>query len=61
LRLLTRPPLRPFSRLARCLASLRTNPPSLPRGQANSTGEQALGCVLAVGDIAAFRFCALLC
>ncbi len=29
LRLLTKPPLRPFSRLARCWASLRTSPPSL--------------------------------
>jgi hypothetical protein len=34
LRLLTRPPLRPFSRLARCLASLRTNPPSRPSATA---------------------------
>jgi hypothetical protein len=30
LRLLTKPPLRPFSRFARCLASLRTSPPNLP-------------------------------
>src|SRR5215831_16410703 len=34
LRLLTRPPLRPFSRLARRLASLRTRPPSLPSATA---------------------------
>jgi hypothetical protein len=34
LRLLTKPPLRPFSRLARCLASLRTSPPNLPRATA---------------------------
>ena len=31
LRLLTRPPLLPFSRLARLLASLRTKPPNLPK------------------------------
>ena len=34
LRLLTRPPLRPFMRLARRLASLRTRPPSLPSATA---------------------------
>jgi hypothetical protein len=34
LRLLTRPPLRPFARLARCLASLRTDPPSRPSATA---------------------------
>ena len=34
LRLLTRPPLRPLARLARRLASLRTNPPSLPSATA---------------------------
>ena len=34
LRLLTKPPLRPFSRLARCLASLRTEPPSRPSATA---------------------------
>jgi hypothetical protein len=33
-RLLTRPPLRPFSRLARRLASLRARPPSRPRATA---------------------------
>jgi hypothetical protein len=33
-RRVTRPPLRPFSRLARRLASLRTKPPSLPSGTA---------------------------
>jgi hypothetical protein len=34
LRLLTTPPLRPFSRLATRLASLRTSPPNLPRATA---------------------------
>ena len=34
LRLFTRPPLRPFARLARRLASLRTNPPSRPSATA---------------------------
>jgi hypothetical protein len=34
LRLFTRPPLRPFSLLARCLASLPTSPPSLPNATA---------------------------
>ena len=34
LRLLTRPPLRPFSRLARRLTSLRTSPPNLPKATA---------------------------
>jgi hypothetical protein len=34
LRLLTRPPMRPFSLLASFLASLRTNPPSRPSATA---------------------------
>jgi hypothetical protein len=34
LRLFTRPPLRPFSRLARLLAALRTKPPNRPRATA---------------------------
>ncbi len=34
LRLLTSPPLRPFSRFARCLAALRTRPPSRPSATA---------------------------
>src|ERR1700722_5306882 len=33
-RLLTKPPLRPFSVLARCLASLRTKPPNRPSATA---------------------------
>ena len=34
MRLLTKPPLRPFSLLARFLASLRTSPPNLPSATA---------------------------